>query len=98
MSLEKHLVVERGLDIPDRVRLAVLDRDNHQCQNCGTGGDNRLQLHHVIYRSQGGSNEQENLVTLCFRCHEGVHQGVYVFDLVEGSDGELQVFPRRRVR
>ncbi|MCC6622259.1 MAG: HNH endonuclease, partial [Deltaproteobacteria bacterium] len=32
--------------------------------------------HHVVFRSQGGGDEEGNLVTLCGICHlEGVHAG-----------------------
>jgi 5-methylcytosine-specific restriction endonuclease McrA len=32
-----------------------------------------LALHHVIYRSEGGQNTPENLITLCHDCHMEVH-------------------------
>ena len=30
-------------------------------------------LHHIIFRSQGGSDEVENLIPLCRDCHNAVH-------------------------
>jgi hypothetical protein len=52
----------------------VLDRDNHTCQNCkNKSKDKKLEVHHIIYRKNGGSDEQENLITLCKSCHDGVH-------------------------
>lgn len=54
----------------------VLDRDSHTCQHCkGKSKDNRLEVHHIIFRSNGGSDEAENLVTLCKTCHDNVHNG-----------------------
>ena len=34
-----------------------------------------LQIHHLCYRSRGGSGAVENLITLCHACHEAVHAG-----------------------
>lgn len=73
VSLADHIDWERPERIPEAVRYAVFERDNEQCQVCGTS--NALHLHHVWYRSQGGSHHQSNLVTVCFRCHERVHRG-----------------------
>lgn len=56
----------------DSLRKDVLERDGHKCKNCG--GDNmELHVHHIEPLSQGGSNAQDNLKTLCKSCHEDVH-------------------------
>lgn len=55
------------------VKAAVLDRDNHTCQICA-GKDTQLEVHHIIPKSQGGSNRMENLITLCKNCHEKIHK------------------------
>ena len=31
------------------------------------------QLHHVVYKSQGGKDEVNNLAPLCMSCHDGHH-------------------------
>jgi len=50
------------------VRTQVLKRDNYTCVNCKkTGG--RLHVHHIIPRSEEGTDELDNLVTLCAKCH-----------------------------
>jgi hypothetical protein len=54
----------------------VLHRDNHVCRNCeGKSKDKRLEVHHIVYRGKGGSDEHENLITLCKTCHDKVHSG-----------------------
>lgn len=54
----------------------VLDRDNHICQECnGKSKDSRIEVHHIIHRANGGSDEQENLICLCKTCHDKVHEG-----------------------
>jgi hypothetical protein len=45
------------------VREQVLRRDRWRCQFCGTS--QRLEVHHQTFRSHGGSDTPENLVTLC---------------------------------
>jgi len=52
----------------------VLDRDNYICQYCkGKTKDSKLEVHHIIFRRNGGSDEQENLITLCKTCHDKLH-------------------------
>lgn len=61
------------------VKSAVLNRDNYTCQICGEK-DTRLEVHHIQFRSKGGSNRMDNLVTLCRDCHKQIHSGGLVFD------------------
>ena len=54
----------------------VLDRDNHTCQHCkGKSKDNKLEVHHIVFRRNGGSDEASNLITLCKICHDSLHCG-----------------------
>lgn len=54
----------------------VLTRDGYTCQHCkGKSKDRRLQVHHIIFRSQNGSDEETNLLTLCKTCHDALHAG-----------------------
>ena len=55
----------------------VLDRDKHTCQHCkGKSKENRLEVHHIVFRRNGGSDEESNLITLCKQCHDKLHSGV----------------------
>ena len=59
------------------VREYVLARDKHICQCCkGKSKDAKLETHHIIFRSHGGSDSPDNLVTLCHTCHSGFHDGL----------------------
>lgn len=53
----------------------VLERDNYICQECGVRTQNSP--HHIVYRSQCGSDTMENMITLCGPlendCHRKVH-------------------------
>ena len=93
-ELYEHRAREDPKNIPEKVRDEVLERDNNQCQLCGTGGENRLQLHHIEFRSQGGTHDPVNLVTLCFKCHEEVHSGKAGVGMVEISPNVFAAFPR----
>lgn len=51
-------------------------RDNYTCAICkGKHKDSRLDVHHIVFRNQGGSDEPENLITLCHTCHKKLHDG-----------------------
>ena len=51
------------------IRQAVLARAGWRCQACGVR--RRLDVHHVMKRSQGGSDfDLEHLVALCRWCHD----------------------------
>lgn len=50
-------------------RYFVFARDNYTCQCCGKSKDKILQTHHIIYRSNSGTNRVDNLITVCTDCH-----------------------------
>jgi len=58
-------------------RREVLIRDDYTCQECGSQGgpqgDVRLEVHHTEPKSKGGSDNKENLQTLCRPCHQSNH-------------------------
>ncbi len=53
------------------------------CADCGATGV-MLDVHHIVYLSNWGTNRQENLVTLCRACHEKEHGRV--FDIGESQE------------
>jgi len=55
----------------EAIRNQVLLRDGFRCQECGF--KYKLEVHHIIPRSQGGSNDPSNLITLCKKCHDKHH-------------------------
>jgi 5-methylcytosine-specific restriction endonuclease McrA len=50
----------------------ILERDGWRCQVCGSMQN--LQVHHLKLRSRSGSDEEQNLITLCVQCHERMHR------------------------
>lgn len=62
----------KALQIPQRVKYTVYDRDGGRCIMCGAPGD---PVAHYISRAQGGLGIEQNIVTLCCRCHREYDQG-----------------------
>ncbi len=58
-----------------RAEHPLLERDGWQCRVPGCRAYGPLQLHHIVFRSHGGSDEPENLVTLCDFHHKALHDG-----------------------
>lgn len=50
-------------------RYFVFARDKYTCQVCHKKKDKILHTHHLIYRSNGGSDRADNLITVCTECH-----------------------------
>lgn len=49
-------------------------RDKKQCKICKY--DRIINIHHIIERKHGGTNELNNLITLCPNCHSLVHNNI----------------------
>lgn len=57
-----------------KIREGVLLRDNYRCVECGIRcGAGTADVHHLLPRSSGGTDEPSNLVTLCDGCHAAHH-------------------------
>jgi hypothetical protein len=59
---------------------AIDARDHRTCRCCGkkTNPDDigliRGHRHHLVYRSAGGPDTPENVITLCWACHNDEHK------------------------
>ncbi len=51
----------------------VLVKCGRCCCLCRRFRPIRLQVHHIVPRSEGGSDELDNLIALCLTCHTDVH-------------------------
>lgn len=60
---------------PD-VRKLVRERDGFKCRRCGAVERKgyKFQLHHIKYRCHGGSNQPDNLMLVCPKCHRIIHE------------------------
>lgn len=75
----------------ENTKAMVLNRDNYTCQYCkGKHKDSKLEVHHIVFRSQGGSDEASNLITLCHTCHKDLHSGKINLKLSGKVKGNLK--------
>jgi hypothetical protein len=58
------------------VKAYVLNRDGYQCQKC-KAVNVKLHVHHIIFKSNGGTNTADNLISLCEKCHDKLHAGCF---------------------
>lgn len=71
----------------------VRERDK-VCQECGFAGsrNNRLQVHHIIFKCRGGQSTPSNCILLCNTCHQAIHKA----DPYTGSSRRKHKKRRRR--
>lgn len=62
----------KALDIPERVKDAVWERDGHRCILCMSA--QAMPNAHVVSRAHGGLGVEKNIVTLCQNCHRMLDQ------------------------
>ena len=67
----------------------VLCRDNHKCKLCEKN-KGVLEVHHMLKVSDGGTNNPENLVTLCEKCHKKVHKDLKIATKLKKIFGKLK--------
>lgn len=75
----------------ENTKAMVLNRDGYKCQYCkGKHKDSKLEVHHIIFRNQGGSDEADNLITLCHTCHKALHDGKITPNFKGKRKGQLK--------
>lgn len=63
-----------------KFRMAIIQRDNFTCQDCGMIADefedDLLQVHHVVFVKHDRTRifDPSNVVTLCYPCHRKRHR------------------------
>lgn len=67
----------------------VFKRDKWHCRHCNSSW--YLHPHHVVYRSLGGEDELNNLLTLCWQCHEAAHRKLLKIEVLEILEDNLIV-------
>ena len=61
-----------------KTRRYVKETYEHTCQFCYQQFPaNQFQIHHILRRRDGGTDDPQNLVSLCESCHIAVHNGNY---------------------
>lgn len=64
--------------------VSIFKRDSWKCRFCKV--KTNLHAHHIKYRSQGGDDSIDNLITLCENCHKAIHNRYIVILPVKDSD------------
>jgi len=82
--------------LDENLRIACLMRDRYTCRHCGKRNC-RLEAHHIVYREHGGKDTLANLLTLCARCHDRVHDGTITLS-VTGVSGHLDQIAQRSMQ
>ncbi len=78
--------------VPPKLRRFVLNRDGG-CTIDGCGSRYRLEVHHIVPRSQGGNHDLENLTTVCWWHHHiAIHGRGYVIDPTS-PPGQRHIIP-----
>lgn len=67
------------------VRQYILFRDGYKCQNekCKNKDSNqKLHVHHIVFKRCGGTDRPSNLITLCNKCHtaENHEEGGFLYE------------------
>jgi hypothetical protein len=89
--LNNPLLYQQGVNYGyENTKAFIRHRDGYKCQNKGCEkGDKRLHVHHIIWRSNNGGDEPENLVTVCVTCHNKIHDGVVDLNMKGKKKGNL---------
>ncbi|MEN8215706.1 MAG: HNH endonuclease [Pseudomonadota bacterium] len=60
------------------VKAYVLHRDGYKCKSGQKGNHSKkLHVHHIQFKSNGGTDIPSNLITLCETCHDALHRGEF---------------------
>lgn len=58
-----------------QIRLRLIEDRGCCCQCCGCSNTNILESHHILEKSNGGTDSPDNLLLLCPNCHTTIHLG-----------------------
>jgi hypothetical protein len=104
-----HALSRAKQSIPPSIRRLVHHRDGGRCRVPGCRHAVYVDLHHIDPKTEGGSHDPENLLTLCSAHHRALHRGELVaegrasaaltFRHADGSSyGSLAVSPGAAAR
>lgn len=78
------------MSLTKALTVSVYKRDGWKCRYCSSRSG--LHPHHVIFKSQGGTDTMDNLLTLCASCHLlGVHARKLEIVILEVLPNDLKV-------
>lgn len=65
------MISQMSNTITKKQRDTILRRDKCQCVKCSCKSN--LVVHHIISITNGGTHQNDNLIMLCYPCHEEWH-------------------------
>jgi hypothetical protein len=78
-------------DVPPATVRLVWRRDGGRCVVPGCRSTRHIEVHHIVFRSDGGDHSPGNLACLCFAHHAALHEGKLV---ITGTAPDQLVFER----
>jgi hypothetical protein len=58
---------------PRKVNKRIVKRYGEAHPNCQVCNGIASEVHHIVFKSHGGSDEDNNLISLCWMCHRKAH-------------------------
>jgi hypothetical protein len=86
-------IVGRANGDPSPKQRAVVIARDRVCVGCKAPAS-RCQIHHIIYRSHNGKTVIDNLVLVCWSCHQGLHH--LGWTITRAADGTFAITKRKR--
>ena len=78
--------------IPRELRHEIFKRDGYRCRECGaTKDETSLEIDHIIPVARGGTNDINNLQTLCRECNRMKHTDSWVGGELDSTQIENQI-------
>lgn len=65
------------MPFPARVRQEILLKCARHCASCRKWKATAIEVHHLVPEADGGSNEADNAIPLCFFCHDAAGADYY---------------------
>lgn len=93
VCVELWTIFPYSMALDKKISTAVYKRDNWCCRHCNNR--NSLTPHHIIFQSQQGTDNLNNLLTLCICCHNAVHKGRLKIIVLDKTDTDVVVSFKR---
>ncbi|WP_346661753.1 HNH endonuclease [uncultured Methanobrevibacter sp.] len=87
--------------IPRKLRHEVFKRDGYRCRECGASKDETsLEIDHIVPVAKGGTNDIDNLQTLCRECNRMKHTDEWVGGEsdIESTKNELKLLKEQLIK